>query len=138
MSRTPGGFAMMFTMASPPGSRLRITVADDPDHLRSLLEWLRLEDELRGQVRLEAAHDPSGQQMGGVLDVLTVALGSGGAGAVLASSLSTWLTHRSSDVKITVTAPDGRRVEVDARRVRDVPALTRDVERLAHPPEPSR
>lgn len=116
-----------------PDSRLRIT-SDEPDELRSLLEWLRREDELRGRVSLEGAVDPSGEQMGGVLDVLTVALGSGGAAAVLAGSLSTWFTQRSSDVKVTVVGPDGRRIEVDARRVRDVPDLMRDVERLANAP----
>jgi hypothetical protein len=126
-------------MTSPalPGSQLRITT-DDPGELRSLLEWLRREDELRGRVNLEGAVDPSGEQMGAVLDVLTVALGSGGALAVLAGSLSTWFTQRRSDVKVTVVGPDGRRIEVDARRVRDVPALMRDVERLADAPGPTR
>lgn len=88
--------------ASVPETRLSITAHQNVDELRALLAWLRLEDELRGRVRIEAAFDPDGREMGGALDVLTVALGSGGAGVVLARSLSTWFTHRRSDVKLTI------------------------------------
>ncbi|MEU3777368.1 hypothetical protein AB0F11_30030 [Streptomyces sp. NPDC032472] len=43
-------------------------------------------------------------------------LSSGSAGAVLVRSLTTWLTQRRADVKVTVTAAGGRRVSVDVRR----------------------
>jgi hypothetical protein len=110
---------------------LRITVADDPDALQSLLDWLRLEDELRGRLRLEPSSDDIGGEMGGLFDVLTIAMGSGGAGAVLARSLSTWLTHRHADVKVTVKGPGGRTVEVDAHLVQgDVPGLMREIRQL--------
>ncbi|GHE98970.1 hypothetical protein GCM10014715_63950 [Streptomyces spiralis] len=110
---------------------LRITVADAPDALQSLYDWLRLEDEFRGRLRLAPSAPGTGGEMGGLLDVLTIALGSGGAGAVLARSLSTWLTHRHADVKVTVKGPDGRSVEVDAHLVRgDVPGLIREITRL--------
>lgn len=104
--------------------------ADDGDVLRSLLEWLRHEDTLRGRVRTGHAPVRPGE-MGGVLEVLEVALGSGGASAVLAGSVSTWLSQpRRADVTLTVTAENGRRVELDARRVRDPAVLLREVERL--------
>jgi Effector Associated Constant Component 1 len=101
--------------------------ADDGDVLRSLLDWLRHEDALRGRVR--AAQTPVRPgEMGGVLDVLEVALGSGGAGAVLATSVSAWLSQpRRADVTLTVTAEDGRHIELDARRVRDPAVLLREV-----------
>ncbi|WP_157121168.1 effector-associated constant component EACC1 [Nocardia miyunensis] len=105
-------------------------MTDGPESLRSLLEWLRAEDELRGRVSLEPVFDKTGHEMGGMVDVLAVALSSGGAGAVLAGSLSTWLTQRRSDVKITVTDAGGRSIELDARRVPDVSALVRDIGRL--------
>ncbi|MGH2844047.1 MAG: effector-associated constant component EACC1 [Solirubrobacteraceae bacterium] len=98
--------------------------------LRSLLEWLRHEDALRGRVCTVHAPVRPGE-MGGVLEVLEVALGSGGAGAVLAGSVSTWLSQpRRADVTLTVTAEDGRRIELDARLVRDPAVLLREVERL--------
>ncbi|GGJ40264.1 effector-associated constant component EACC1 [Streptomyces brasiliensis] len=115
---------------------LRITVAEDPDALQSLLDWLRHEDELRGRLRLEPSGSGTGGEMGGLLDVLTIALSSGGAGAVLARSLSTWLTHRHADVKVTVRGPDGRSVEVDAHLLQnDVPGLIREIRQLVDAPE---
>lgn len=66
--------------------------------------------------------------MGAIDAALVVALGSGGAGAVLAASVSTWLSQpRRADVTLTVTAEDGRHIELDARRVRDPAALLREV-----------
>lgn len=105
--------------------------AEDDDVLRSLLDWLRHEDTLRG--RLRTAHAPvrPGEMGIGILEVLVVALGSGGAGAALATSLSTWLSQpRRADVTLIVTAEDGRHIELDARRIRDPAVLLREVERL--------
>lgn len=48
-----------------------------------------------------------------------VSLGSDGAGAVPARSLTTWLVQRRADVKVTVQAPSGSRVEVDFKRASD-------------------
>ncbi|MGH3833116.1 MAG: effector-associated constant component EACC1 [Pseudonocardiaceae bacterium] len=118
-------------MQSPSVSDPHLIIsAEDSDALRSLLEWLRHEDALRGRVR--TAHAPVRPgEMGGLLEVLEVALGSGGAGAVLATSVSTWLSQpRRADVTLTVTADDGRHIELDARRVRDPVVLLREVERL--------
>jgi hypothetical protein len=72
--------------------------------------------------------------MGGALDALAVAVGSGGMGAVLANCLSTWISQRRSDVRITVSTRDGRTVEVDGRGV-DPQALARDIERLLNDDE---
>ena len=105
--------------------------------LRSLLDWLRHEDAPRGRVRPAQVPVRVGEMGAGALDALEVALGSGGALAVLAASVSTWLSQpRRADVRLTVTAQDSRHIELDARRVRDPAALLREVERL-HGPEPS-
>jgi len=58
-------------------------------------------------------------------------------GAVLAGCLSTWISQRRSDVKITVTSETGRTIEVEARRV-DASALARDIERLLEAEERTR
>ncbi|MFE4552445.1 hypothetical protein [Streptomyces sp. NPDC056785] len=115
---------------------LQITMADDPDALQSLYDWLRLEDELRGRLRLTSSSAGTGGEMGGLLDVITIAMGSGGAGAVLSGSLSTWLANRHSDVKLTVKGADDRTVEVEARlRQKDVPRLIREIRELVDRPE---
>jgi len=49
-----------------------------------------------------------------------VALGSGGAVSVLASSLKAWVSlPRRSDVRLKVQGPGGSVVELDAKRVRE-------------------
>ncbi|WP_416983895.1 effector-associated constant component EACC1 [Streptomyces sp. T028] len=118
-------------MTSVTSQQLRIRTDHGADELRSLFDWLRHEDALRGRVRPE--HAPIAQgEMGGALDALVVAIGPGGAGAVvgaLIGALATWFPNRRSDVRITVTNDSGRTVEVDGKRV-DVPVLLEVVERL--------
>ena len=109
---------------------VRLSVkGDDPvGGLEDLSDWLALEPELRGLITPESA-GPAPGELGAVTDVLVAAVGSGGALSVLAASLKMFLTapHRS-DLRIVVSAtPDGRRVEVDAKRVGDVEALIRQV-----------
>ncbi|MFD2417236.1 effector-associated constant component EACC1 [Amycolatopsis pigmentata] len=123
-------------MTDSATEQLWIRAAQGADELRSLHDWLRRDDALRGQV--EPVHaDVEPGQMGGVLDALVVAVGSGGMGAVLAGSLSTWISQRRSDVKLTVTIEDGRKIELDAKRV-DPQTVIRDIARLLDEQEPPR
>ncbi len=102
---------------------------DSGVELRSLWAWLRREDELRGLVRpVERPSRPG--EMGPVLEALAVAVGTGGAGAVLAHSVAVWLEQRTSDLKVTVTDPDGRKVELEGHRLRDLEAVFREVRTL--------
>ncbi|MFE9096931.1 hypothetical protein [Streptomyces sp. NPDC007264] len=96
---------------------IRIRGGDEVGELAALVGWLRAERELEGAVQA-VRREVSETELGSGLDVITVALGSGGVGVALAQSLSAWLRARRSDVKVTVTA-NGRTVEVDARRVSD-------------------
>ncbi|MEV4000846.1 hypothetical protein [Actinomadura sp. NPDC049753] len=91
-----------------------------------LCDWLGSEDELRGRVR-PRRRAPEPGEMGASVELLTVALGSGGAVAVLMQSVCTWLTSRGADVKVTVSAADGRRIELDIRRAADPAAVLREV-----------
>jgi len=61
---------------------------------------------------------PARTELGGALDLLAVALGSGGAGVTLAKSLVIWLRTRRPDVTVTVTTPSGT-VTLKAKQVRD-------------------
>ncbi|WP_234025131.1 MULTISPECIES: hypothetical protein [unclassified Streptomyces] len=112
---------------------LWLRVPGTEGQLRSLRDWLRHEDALRGRVRA-CQSPPAPGEMGRALDALAVAVGSGGMGVVLANCLTTWIAQRRADLRITVSTQDGRTVEVDAKRV-DAQVLTRDIERLLNNPE---
>ena len=111
---------------------LHIRCADGPDALRSLFDWLKHEDDLRGRVTFRHGDVEPGE-MGSPHDVLAVVLGTGGAGTVLVHSLFSWLSRRRSSVKITIETAAGLKVEVDARQVVDVESLTRQVAALVDP-----
>jgi len=104
---------------------LSLEGVESVDGLAGLYDWLRQEPEFRG--RVEGTTRPlSPNELGTLPDVLTVALGSGGAVTALAASLKVFLSQpRRSDVRITIKASDGRSVEIDAKRVNDVEALMR-------------
>jgi Effector Associated Constant Component 1 len=112
---------------------VQLWVPDDPggEALHDLLQWLRQEPELRGLVR-PGWRGPAENELGGGLDALTVAVSSGGAITILVASLERWLARpRGSDVRISVRAENGNTLEVDAKNVRDVPALVAEITDLA-------
>jgi hypothetical protein len=78
------------------------------DALREdMSRWLMDEPELRGKVS-ERRPPMSETELGGVADVLIVALASGGAASVLAASLREWFAQpRRSDVSVRIRWPDG-------------------------------
>jgi hypothetical protein len=78
---------------------------------------------------------PGEGELGALADVLVVAVGSGGALSVLATSLKAWLAQpRGSDVVIRVQRDGGQTVEIDANRIdgERIDALLRQV--LGGPP----
>lgn len=89
-----------------------------PDDLYSLFDWLQRNDELRGRIKTQSRQADPGE-MGAVAEILSVALGSGSAGAVLAGSLATWLQTRRARVSVELVDSESggtvRKVEVDAR-----------------------
>ncbi len=92
-----------------------------PEALADLAEWLSDESELRGRVRVIDRH-VSDTELGSVAELLTVALGAGGAGTVLASSVITWLQTRRTVAKIIVESSKGS-VTLDIQTVADVTPL---------------
>lgn len=74
---------------------------------------------LAGPVDLRQA-DPGPGEMGSLTDALIVAAGSGGAITAIAGAVVSWLRHRTTDLTITITRPDGSALEIDGKRVRSV------------------
>ncbi|OZV84598.1 hypothetical protein CA850_01760 [Micromonospora echinospora] len=112
-----------------------VTLVVYPDHpsadgRRSLASWLRLTDQLRGRVTWAVAPDPSvpAGSMTGVTDVLVVAVGGGGALAVLVQAIAGWLSRRGEDVTVRITGADGQSVELEVRQVRDLTQVATLVE----------
>lgn len=105
--------------------KLQIQIPDgDADDLLALSQWLGEERELRGCVRQVSAPIQQGE-LGGSIDLLTVAVGAGGAGSVLASSLVTWLQTRTTAVRIMVKR-DNESITLDLKTTADVlPLLQR-------------
>jgi hypothetical protein len=87
----------------------------------ALSQWLRDVPELRGRVQREQVLPLPGQQ--GASGDLVVALASTGAATALVTSLQVWLAHRHTDVTVSVTAPDGHHVTVNATRAPDLSAV---------------
>lgn len=95
-------------------ARLEVIGSSDmQEELGRLRQWLSDEAEFRGRVRVEQAPLQAGQ-MGGVVEALTVALGSGGALAVLASSVTVWLQQRRSELTVKIVNSDGSSQEITA------------------------
>lgn len=106
-------------------AELRISSGDLVGEMISLTAWLRSQRDLQGRVH-PRTRPPGPQDLGGAVELLSVALGSGGAGLTLARALTTWLTNRHSDVSVTVTT-ETRSVTVEAKRIGDVIPLLREV-----------
>jgi hypothetical protein len=94
--------------------------------LKNLEDWLLNDPLLAGCAVTRPVAAPEPGQMGAVSDVLVVALGSGGAGAALASSLSVWLRTRVGDLSVRIRTDQGE-VEVRTHNVRDAESLIRQV-----------
>ncbi|WP_433272472.1 effector-associated constant component EACC1 [Actinosynnema sp. CS-041913] len=94
----------------------------DEDELRSLVRWLRDEDDLRGRVESTAAPIAPGR-MGAGLDAAVVVVTSGTA-TVVVRSLFDWLKHRRSAAKVTLTlrTEDGRELELTCGSADDAQA----------------
>jgi len=89
------------------------------DEARSLMQWLAVEDDLRGRVRLLERPSAAGE-LGGIVDGVEVALAAGGTG--LASVLVAWVKTRVGYLRVRVERPDGGVVELTTSGVRGLDA----------------
>ncbi|MEV6768907.1 hypothetical protein AB0N05_09815 [Nocardia sp. NPDC051030] len=100
---------------------------EDAEAFRALDLWLRREPDLRGRTSLVRTV-PGPGEMGGVADVLMMAVGGGGAFTTLAASLRVFFAQpRRSDLTVRVETPDGRTIAVDAKRVANPEDLQREI-----------
>lgn len=106
---------------------------DEIAEYTALLDWLAGERALSGRARLVRAV-PGESQLGGVFDMLAVALGSGGVLAVLANSLTAWIKTRHQRISVTVEGPSGR-VIITSDGPGDVLPLLQEIMREPHEPE---
>ena len=105
---------------------VRIQVdGDGVDDVVALYAWLGGERALRGGVRMITA-GIGREQLGALPEAVSVAVGAGGAGTVLASSLFTWLQSRRTKARITVEAA-GRSVTLEIETLRDVRPLLEQI-----------
>lgn len=107
---------------------IRLTGETAQAELTALADWLSREDELRGRSAIGRTEARPGR-MGGLTEVVIVALGAQGAGTALAASLSVWIRHRRPSADIEVTGPDGQSVKISLRNVpeADLDAMLRRV-----------
>jgi hypothetical protein len=107
-----------------------ITIAVESDQgeadLRSLQQWLLREPGLRQVPLTRPAAVPRQGDMGAFSDILLASLGGGGAGAVLANSVSVWLQSRVKQVRVRIEGPRGS-VEVEVGNAADPAALIQRV-----------
>jgi hypothetical protein len=96
----------------------------ETDDLRLLANWLRDEEELRGRVSLVDQPAQPGH-MGGMADVVQVAVGSGGAVTALVLSLFNWLRHREANERVTmrIALENGAEAEFTCSSADDANAL---------------
>jgi Effector Associated Constant Component 1 len=89
-----------------------ITLDGNDEEIRSLANWLRDEEDLRGRVRTENAPIQEGR-MGGVLESVVVILTSATTATVF-TSVKDWLIARKSAGKVTLKlkSATGRELEL--------------------------
>ncbi|WP_157978280.1 MULTISPECIES: effector-associated constant component EACC1 [Nocardia] len=113
--------------------QVQIHTDGGPEAAEQLMDWLRDEDALRGLVRLTRAPIREGD-LGGVAEILTVVVTGGATVTALARTLTTWLTHRRSDLNLTITRGEVS-VKIDGKRL-DAKTVLRQIQELTGPATP--
>ncbi|HUN36613.1 MAG TPA: hypothetical protein VMU95_31850 [Trebonia sp.] len=88
------------------------------DQLRNLRDWLSHESEMRGRIGLVESEPVPGTLGSGIIEALTVGVGSGGAISVLVSGLVSWVRQLAGQrrepvpAEVTVKFPDGGSIKI--------------------------
>jgi hypothetical protein len=105
---------------------IEIEGGDKAAEYNQLYAWLNGNRDFRGRVTRVIRPATVGQ-LGGIIELLEVALGSGGVATALAPSLTAWL-QRNQHPEIAITVTRGKsKVTVNAKGVPDPQALLQDV-----------
>ena len=86
-------------------AEIRVDGEHPLDDLTALAEWFRSDRALQGRVQM-VRRAPREGELGGELELLSVALGSGGVVTAFISSLGTWMTSRRTAVTVTLKVGD--------------------------------
>lgn len=105
---------------------LTVTVADDPDALASLLDWLRREPGLRGVRITRLDPVPAPGQMGALADTVALAGQAAPLVAAVATPLGVWLGTRVRRTRVRVKDGD-REVEIDTGALKDPVAIAQEI-----------
>ena len=98
------------------GVRVRIQVeGEDPDALRSLRGFLQEEPAARRSADLSWARAESSQQMGVLIEVLSLLLGSGFSASQLVMTIANWRRSRHPAPIVTISREvgDGRTIRIE-------------------------
>ena len=98
------------------GVRVRIQVeGDEPETLRSLRGFLHDEPAVRQSGELSWAKAESGQQMGVLVDVLSLIIGSGFSASQLIMTIANWRMSRHPAPVVTISRElaDGRTIRIE-------------------------
>jgi hypothetical protein len=98
------------------GVRVQIQVeGEDPETLRSLRSWLSDEPDARRSAELSWAKAESSQQMGVLVDVLSLIIGTGFSASQLVMTIVNWRLSRRPAPVVTVSRelPDGRTIRIE-------------------------
>jgi Effector Associated Constant Component 1 len=98
------------------GVRVRIQVeGEDPETLRSLRGFLQDDPAVRRSGELGWAKAESSQQMGALVDVLSLIIGSGFSASQLIMTIVNWRMSRHPAPLVTISRelPDGRSIRIE-------------------------
>jgi hypothetical protein len=101
---------------------IRIVDQHNPDELRLLGEALR-DSDVTGELVLARERPVAPDRLGAWVDVISVAVGAGGAMTVFVRELARYLLRRSTDLDIEISrGPDGTRLSLSAKGLRTMSA----------------
>ena len=109
-----------------PQGNISIAIPNESTGLRELGEWFREDDVLRGKISYEEKPIQPGQ-MGGMVEAIVIAVGSGGAATTLIRQFFIWLGKNGERYTAHLTLKDakGREVNLDVNGVADSDAIAR-------------
>ena len=100
------------------------------DEAESLYRWLSDEPGARSSGRLAHADSDDPEEMGTLIDVLTLVIGSGFSAAQLVLAITQWRASRPSppELVITHTHPDGGTTRIEASTPEALETALRELE----------